>query len=260
MFFHHGKWIVENNKEEKNIKLIIAYDGTGYFGWQRQIDQPTIQGAIEKKIKIMIGKPVSLIASGRTDTGVHALYQVANFKVFSTLTPCVFLKGLNSLLPDSIIIKQAEDVSLDFHARYDAKSKVYEYRIHNEKLQSPFLRHYAWHISRSLDLKAMEECLEIIKGIHDFSSFYSAGDGKINPVRNMIQTEFNLQDSNLLSFNFEANGFLRHMVRNIMGTIVQVGLGEIDIARFIEILASKDRQKAGVMAPPGGLYLKDVRY
>jgi len=251
---------VTESKEEKNIKLSIAYDGTGYFGWQRQLDQPTIQGTIEEKIKIMAGEPISLIASGRTDTGVHAIHQVANFRVVSTLTPPIFLKGLNSLLPDSIIIKEAEHVSLDFHARYDAKSKVYEYRIYNEKLPSPFLRHYAWHVPRLLDLRAMKECLEVVKGTHDFSSFYSAGDGKINPVRNIMRAELNIQDDNILSFHLEANGFLRHMVRNIMGTIVQAGLGEINTARFIEILVSRDRQKAGVMAPPGGLYLKDVRY
>jgi len=251
---------VTNSKDEKNIKLTIAYDGTGYFGWQRQPNQPTIQGTIEERIKIMVRKPVSLIASGRTDTGVHAIHQVANFIVVSTLTPSIFLKGLNSLLPKSIIIKEAEYVSLDFHARYDAKSKVYEYRIYNEKLPSPFLRHYAWHVSRLLDLHTMEECLEAVKGTHDFSSFYSAGDGEISPVRNIMQAELHIQDNNLLSFYLEANGFLRHMVRNIMGTIVQAGLGEISTARFIEILASKDRQKAGVMAPPGGLYLKDVRY
>jgi tRNA pseudouridine38-40 synthase len=248
------------NREEKNIKLAITYDGTGYFGWQRQLNKPTIQGTIEKKIKIMVGKSVSLIASGRTDAGVHALHQVANFRVSSTITPLIFLKGLNSLLPDSIIIKEAEYVPIDFHARYNAKSKVYEYRVDNERLQSPFLRHYAWHISRLLDLQAMEECLEIIKGAHNFSSFFSAGDGKIDPVRNMIQAELEIRKGNLLSFNFEANGFLRHMVRNIMGTIVKAGLGEISIARFSEILESKDRQKAGAKAPAGGLYLKDVRY
>ncbi len=248
------------NREEKNIKLAITYDGTGYFGWQRQLNKPTIQGTIEKKIKIMVGKSVSLIASGRTDAGVHALHQVANFRVSSTITPLIFLKGLNSLLPDSIIIKEAEYVPIDFHARYNAKSKVYEYRVDNERLQSPFLRHYAWHISRLLDLQAMEECLEIIKGAHNFSSFFSAGDGKIDPVRNIIQAELEIRKVNLLSFNFEANGFLRHMVRNIMGTIVKAGLGEISIARFSEILESKDRQKAGAKAPAGGLYLKDVRY
>ncbi len=249
-----------NNIEEKNIQLIIVYDGTGYFGWQRQLDQPTIQGTIEEKIGLMVGKPVSLIASGRTDAGVHALHQVANFRTSSTITPSVFLKGLNSLLPDSIIIKEAEYVHFDFHARYDAKTKIYEYRIHNEKTRSPFLRHYAWHIPRLLDLQAMEKCLDIVQGIHDFSSFCSAGNGEINPVRNMTQTKLKIHNDNMLSFYFEANGFLRHMVRNIMGTIVKVGLGEISIARFIEILESKDRQEAGAKAPPGGLYLVNVLY
>lgn len=249
-----------NNREEKNIKLVIAYDGTGYFGWQRQINRPTIQGTIEEKIEIMVGKHVSLIASGRTDAGVHALHQVANFRVSSAITPDVFLKALNSLLTDSIIIKEAEYVPLDFHARYNAKSKVYEYRIYNEKIQSPFLRNYAWHIFRLLDLKAMEECLEIIKGAHDFSSFSSTGDAKIDPVRTIIQAKLRIQKDNLLRFNFEANGFLRHMVRNIMGTIVKAGLGEISVDSFCEILESSDRQKVGAKAPPGGLYLKDVRY
>ncbi len=249
-----------NDKEEENIKLVIAYDGSGYFGWQRQINKATIQGTIEEKIKIMVGKPVSLIASGRTDAGVHAFHQVANFKVSTAITPPIFLRALNSLLPDSIIIKEAGYVPLDFHARYDVKSKVYEYRIYRERLQSPFLRHYAWHISRLLDLNAMKECLEIIKGTHDFSSFCSAGAEKIDPVRNIIQAKLEIRKDKLLSFNFEANGFLRHMVRNIMGTIAKVGLGEISIARFIKIFETKDRQKAGAKAPPGGLYLKDVRY
>jgi tRNA pseudouridine38-40 synthase len=251
---------VVNSGGEKNIRLIITYEGTGYFGWQRQVNRPTIQGTIEEKIGIMVGKPVSIIGAGRTDAGVHALFQVANFRVFSTITPPVFLKALNSMLPDSIIIKGAEYVPLDFHARYDAKSKVYEYRIYNEKLSSPFLRNYVWHISRLLDLRAMEECLGIIKGAHDFSHFCSAGDGKIDPVRNMIQAGLKPQKDSLLIFNFEANGFLRHMVRNIMGTIVKVGLGEISTAHFAEILESKNRRHPMAKAPPGGLYLKDVRY
>jgi tRNA pseudouridine38-40 synthase len=251
---------VINNTEEKNIKLIIAYDGTGYFGWQRQPNQPTIQSAIEEKIGLMVGKPISLIASGRTDAGVHALHQVANFRSSSTIAPSAFLKALNSLLPDSIIIKEAEYIHFDFHARYDAKSKIYEYRIYNEKTKSPFLRHYAWHMPRSLDLQAMEKCLDIVQGTHDFSSFCSAGNGEINPIRNMAQAKLKIHDSNMLSFYFEANGFLRHMVRNIMGAIVKVGLGEISIARFIEILESKDRQESGAKAPPGGLYLVNVLY
>jgi tRNA pseudouridine38-40 synthase len=252
--------IVAEKEGQKNIKLVIAYDGTGYFGWQRQPNQPTIQGTIEEKIGLMVGTPVALIGSGRTDAGVHAFNQVANFRVSTALTPPVFLKGLNSLLPESIIIKQAEYVPLDFHARYDAKSKTYEYRIYNGELPSPFLRHYAWHISRSLDVTPMKECLEIITGTHDFSTFCSGGDGQTNAVRTMIQAALSIREGDLLLFEFEANGFLRHMVRNIMGTIAKAGLGETSVEAFHEILDSKDRQKAEAKAPPGGLYLKDVRY
>ncbi len=252
--------MVGEEQGQKNIKLVIAYDGTGYLGWQRQPDQPTIQRTIEEKIGLMVGTPVTLIGSGRTDAGVHALNQVANFRASTALTPPVFFKGLNSLLPESIIIKQAEYVPLDFHARYDAKSKVYEYRIYNGELRSPFLRHYAWHISRSLDITAMKECLEIITGTHDFSAFRSAGDGEPNAVRTMTQAALSIREGNLLAVEFEANGFLRHMVRNIMGTIAKAGRGEMSVEGFHEILESKDRQKAEAKAPPGGLYLKDVRY
>ncbi len=252
--------MVENNLEQKNIKLIIAYDGTTFFGWQRQKDKPTIQGTIEEKIATMVGEPVSLIGAGRTDAGVHALHQVANFRISSPLTPPIFFKALNSLLPPTIIIKEAGYVPIDFHARYDAKSKVYEYRILNEDLHSPFLRHYAWQISRSLDVSVMKECLQIIRGAHDFSSFCSPGDGKINPVRTVIQAELEIEKSDLLTFILEANGFLRYMVRNLIGTIVRVGLGRLSVDGFAEILESRDRRHPGAKAPPEGLYLKDVKY
>lgn len=248
------------NEGEHNIKLVIAYDGTGYFGWQRQLNQPTIQGTIEEKIGLMVGTPVTLIGSGRTDAGVHAFNQVANFRISTTLTPTIFFKGLNSLLPESIVIKQAEYAPPEFHARYDAKSKVYEYRVFNESLRSPFLRHYAWHIARSLDSKAMKECLDSITGTHDFSAFCSAGDGQTNPIRTMIQASFSIREGSLLVFELEANGFLRHMVRNIMGAVAKTGTGEMSVKEFHEILMSKDRQQAGAKAPPGGLYLKNVRY
>lgn len=247
-------------ENEQNIKLVIAYDGTGYFGWQRQLDHPTIQGIIEEKISLMVGAPVNLIASGRTDAGVHAFHQVANFKVSTNLTPAVFFKGLNSLLPPNITIKKAEYAAPDFHARYDAKSKVYEYWIYNEKLRTPFLRHYAWHIARPLNIGIVKECLDIITGRQDFSTFCSAGDGDTNAVRTMIQTGVTIREGNLVVCEFEANGFLRHMVRNIMGTVAHAGLGEISVNRFHEILESKDRKQAEIKAPPEGLYLKNVKY
>jgi len=248
------------NKAEKNIRLTIAYDGTNYYGWQRQPDKKTIQGLIEEKIGIMVGGYVSLIASGRTDAGVHALNQVANFRVFSTISPYSFFRGLNSLLPDSILIKETQYMPFEFHSRYDAKSKVYEYRVYTDKLQSPFFRHYAWHISRHLNVKQMEECMEIIRGTHDFSAFCSGGGNTNDPVRNIITADIETYGHNWLYFTFEANGFLRHMVRNIMGTIIMAGLCEISVDCFRDIMESKDRQKAGVKAPPGGLYLKDVKY
>lgn len=248
------------DKTEKNIRLTIAYDGTGYYGWQRQPDKKTIQGIIEEKIGIMVGGKVSLIASGRTDAGVHALNQVANFKVSSNITPYSFLKGLNSLLPASILIKEARYMPATFHSRYDAKSKVYEYRVYTDKLESPFLRHYAWHISRSLDLKPMKECMEIIRGIHDFSVFCSDGDNKNENIRTILNTDIITRGPNWLYFVFEADGFLRHMVRNIMGAIIMAGLSEIRVDYFTDILESEYRKKAGIKAPPGGLYLKHVKY
>jgi tRNA pseudouridine38-40 synthase len=251
---------VANNRGQKNIRLIIGYDGTGYFGWQRQTNRLTIQGTIEEKIEMMVREPVTLIGAGRTDAGVHALHQVGNFRVSSAITPPVFLKALNSLLPDDIIIEDAAYVPLDFHARYNAMSKVYEYRIYNEKLRSPFLRHYAWHIPGLLDLQAMGKCLEAIEGTHDFSYFCPARDRKADPVRNMIGTDLKEQQDNLLFFNFEANGFLRHMVRNIVGMIVKVGLGKMSVARFSELVNSRGDGHPSAKAAPGGLYLKQVKY
>ena len=252
--------MVENNNEQRNIKLIIAYDGTSYFGWQRQKDKPTIQGAIEQKIATIAGKPVSLIGAGRTDAGVHALHQVANFRVSSHLTPFVFFKALNALLPDNIIIKEAEHVPFDFHARFDVKSKVYEYRVYNDKLPSPFLRHYAWHIPRPLNLPAMEECLSAIRGTHDFYPFCARGDGVSNTVRTMIEADLEIQSGGFLAFHFEANGFLRYMVRNLVGTIVKVGLGKLGMSEFAGLLNSGDRKHLVLKAPPVGLYWMVVRY
>ena len=144
--------------------------------------------------------------------------------------------------------------------RHDAKSKVYEYRICNEQLRSPFLRNYAWHVQRLLDWQAMEECLKIIRGAHDFSSFCSGAENLDDPVRNMFRAELAMKEGNLMNFEFEANGFLRYMVRTIVGAIVKVGLGEMSVDRFQEIVESSDRQHPGVKAPPWGLYLTDVKY
>ena len=246
--------------EEKNIKLILEYDGTLYHGWQRQTSLPTLQELVEEKIETMTGEAVNLIASGRTDTGVHALYQVANFKTHTHLDPSIVRKGLNALLPADIFIKHAENVPLDFNSRYSAKRKTYEYRILNREEPDIFLRTYAWHIAADLNLEKMSTCLSMLIGRHDFSSFKSSGSGNKDPVREMLRAEIHGPKDDLITFFLEANGFLRHMVRNILGTVVEVGRGKLEINDFKEIFQSKDRKKAGIKAPPQGLFLMMVKY
>lgn len=247
-------------EEKKNIRLILEYDGSRYHGWQRQKGVSTIQEIIEDRIQMMVQGPVKLIASGRTDSGVHALYQVCNFITRSKIDPDSIKRGLNSLVPDDIFIRHAEYTSIDFHSRYSVKSKIYEYRILNQREPNLFLRSYIWHIKGKLDLGEMQKCISLLRGGHDFSAFRSSGSGNTNPVREMMRAELHGPEQGVICFLFEADGFLRHMVRNIVGTIVGVGQGRIGFDEFVEIFQSKDRTMAGIKAPPQGLFLKSVRY
>ena len=246
--------------DEKNIKLILQYDGSCYYGWQRQTSLPTLQELLEEKIETMTGEAVNLIASGRTDTGVHALHQVANFKTQTHLDPSIIKKGLNALLPVDVFVKQADYVPLDFNSRYNAKSKIYEYRILNRKEPDIFLRAYTWHIAAELNVEKMATCLSMLVGRHDFSSFKSSGSDIKDPVREMIKAEIDGPENGLLTFTFEANGFMRHMVRNIMGTLVQVGRGKMEVDEFMDVFRAKDRRNARIKAPAQGLFLKLVKY
>jgi len=247
-------------EDKKNIRLILEYDGSLYHGWQRQKGVSTIQGVMEDRIQLMIKEPVKLMASGRTDAGVHALNQPCNFITRSRIDPESFRRGLNSLLPNDIVIKKAEYAPLDFHSRYHAKSKAYEYRILNQDQPNTFLRNYTWHIRGKLELTGMDRCLSLLKGKHDFSSFRSSGSRNMNPVREMVRAEIHGPEEGIIRLIFEADGFLRHMVRNIVGTVFEVGRGRIDFDQFVEIFQSKDRCMAGIKAPPQGLFLKEVRY
>ncbi len=243
-----------------NIKLTMAYDGSHYHGWQRQSNQMTVQEVIEDNIQKMSGETVKLIASGRTDAGVHAINQVCNFQTRSDLDPEVIRKGLNSLLSDDILITGAEYVPIEFHARYSAKSKTYEYRVLNRKEPDIFRRNYLWHVPMPLDVEEMTRCLSVLRGRYDFSSFKSSGSGNIDPVREVLKAELYGPKNGRLRIVLEAEGFLRHMVRNIVGTVVDAGLGKLSAMRFKVIFESKDRRLAGLKAPAHGLFLINVRY
>jgi tRNA pseudouridine38-40 synthase len=244
----------------KNFKITIEYDGTAYHGWQRQAEDRTVQGEIEKALMTITGNPVSLTGSGRTDAGVHAFGQVANFHCRTRLDHTVFLKGLNSLLPKDIVITECTPVSAEFHARYDVKSKSYHYKILNRTLPAAIFRQYAWHIPKKLDIEAMLRSLHYIIGTHDFKAFEGSGSLRANTVRSVMYADLEKTEDGYLVFKIAGNGFLRFMVRNIVGTLADVGLGKITPNDFNNILLSRDRNRAGVTAPAHGLFLMQVNY
>ncbi len=243
-----------------NLRLVIEYDGTAYQGWQRQKTAPTIQGEIEKALKMMTGKDISLIGSGRTDSGVHALGQTANFHCDTRLSPQTFQNGLNSLLNKDIVIKACEYADEKFHARYDVKSKTYQYRILNRHIPAAVGRQYAWFIRKKLDTDAMRSAAIHLKGTWNFKAFEGAGSPRSHTVRSVFRTDISEQDDGYLIFEIEADGFLKFMVRNIVGTLAETGLGKITPADFRQILLSKDRKFAAATAPPQGLFLVHVTY
>jgi tRNA pseudouridine38-40 synthase len=245
----------------KNFKLIIEYDGTNYHGWQRQAAEPTVQAEIEQALAAMTRSDITLIGAGRTDAGVHALGQAAHFRCETRLDPESILKGLNSLLPPDIVICDCRLVANNFHARFDAQSKIYRYRILNRAARAAVGRSYSWFIHRPLDVRAMQQAAHFIVGRHDFKAFESSGSPRAHTVRHVLAAEWiEAQKQGLLTFQIEADGFLRCMVRNIVGTLVATGLGKIPPAEVATILASRDRRRAAATAPPQGLFMVTVNY
>jgi tRNA pseudouridine38-40 synthase len=244
----------------RNIKLVIEYDGTNYHGWQIQPNAVSIQETIEDRLRTILQENISITASGRTDAGVHALGQVAHFHSESNLNIKNIQRGLNSLLPPDISIKEISDVDHDFHARYGAKSKVYRYIILNQRFSSPLYRNFSWFIHFNLDIELMNKAIQTLKGRHDFSSFKASGCSSHHPVREVSNVSIKESPNRLICLDIEANAFLKQMVRNIVGTIVNVGQGKIGLEEFVEILHAKDRKKAGITAPAKGLFLLKVRY
>jgi tRNA pseudouridine38-40 synthase len=244
----------------KNFKITIEYDGTRYHGWQRQKTDRTIQGEIEKAVLTITGQQVALTGSGRTDAGVHAYAQVANFKCETHLGSQDLFGGLNSLTADDIVITGCEEVEASFHARYDVKSKTYVYKILNRPSPAAIGRQYAWHIRKELNFKAMKAARTHLIGSHDFKAFEGAGSLRAHTTRIVFKASLVEAPDGYLAFEIEADGFLRFMVRNIVGTMVDVGLGKISPIDFKRILESRDRDQAGATAPAHGLFLKNVNY
>ena len=242
-----------------NVKLTIEYDGTNYHGWQVQPNGETIQEILEEAIEKILGVRTRLNGSGRTDAGVHALGQVANFICADGLDPWRLQKGLNALTPGDIVIRQAEVVPDSFDARRDGRSRVYQYRIWNHPCPSAFHRRFSWHVHDLLELSAMQEAIRFLEGEHDFTSFQATGCDAAHPIRKIYHNSLSLQ-GDFLVYTIEATAYLRHMVRNIAGTLVEVGRRERTPAAFAELLWARDRTRAGPTAPPHGLFLMEVKY
>jgi tRNA pseudouridine38-40 synthase len=242
-----------------NTKLTLEYDGTRYHGWQIQANGETIQAVIERAISTFAGETIRVTGSGRTDAGVHALGQVVNFKCGRDLDLRKLLRGLNALTPPDISVIDAVSVPDSFDARRDACSRIYEYRILNRAIPSPFLLNRAWHVHEALEIESIAAAIRSLEGEHDFSSFQAAGCDAAHAVRTVYLASL-ARRGELLVVTIEATAFLRHMVRNIAGTLVEVGRGVRSVGGFKELLELRDRVKAGPTAPPYGLYLLEVKY
>jgi tRNA pseudouridine38-40 synthase len=242
-----------------NIKLTVEYDGTNYHGWQIQPNRESIQAVLERAVSTFLGTPTRVTGSGRTDAGVHALGQVVSFGTEKEFQPHRIRRALNALTPPDITIKEVEVAPDNFDPRRDARSRVYEYWILNRPTPSPFYLNRAWHVHEPLDVEAMRAANRCLIGEHDFSSFRAAGCDAAHPVRKIYQTAID-ERGELLIYRVEATAFLRHMVRNIVGTLVEVGCGERTPESFRELLELRDRTKAGDTAPAHGLFLVEVNY
>jgi|UniRef100_A0A7C5ALN9 tRNA pseudouridine38-40 synthase len=245
---------------QRNVRLTLEYDGTRYHGWQRQKNALTLQEVVEEALERLTGERVRLIASGRTDAGVHARGQVVNFLTLSPLPLRAFLHGLNALLPRDIAVQAAEEAPLDFHARYAARWKTYEYDIINQPVRSPLKERYAWWLAGPLDFLALKEAARLLPGKHDFTAFRAAGSRPGPAVRQVREAFWQKGGEGRLTFTITADGFLRGMVRSLVGTMVEIAKGKYPPHYLKEVLAKGDRRLAGPTAPPQGLFLVKVEY
>jgi tRNA pseudouridine38-40 synthase len=245
---------------DRNILLLIAYDGTGYLGWQRQKEGPTIQGAIEAVLRRVTQESIHLLGAGRTDAGVHAWGQVANFRMTSGVDSVKIEAALKALLPRDILIRQVREVALEFHARYSSQAKVYDYFIWNRQPLPPFFRNYVWWVKEPLSWPLIKTALSLLKGEQDFSSFQTQGSPVSDAVRTIYRADLLATPWGAYRLRFKANGFLRHMVRNMVGLLIRVGLKRVSLKEFEAVIQAKDRSRAGEMAQARGLFLRKVFY
>lgn len=243
----------------RNIKLIIEYDGKEFNGWQKQPDKLNIQGTIERAIGEITGEVIELNASGRTDAGVHALGQVANFKTESNIPIEKMAIAINSRLKKSIVIKSAEEVEERFHSRLSCKKKTYRYIINNSYQGTAIYRNLECHIATKLDVEKMKEAAKFFEGEHDFKAFKASGTSSKSSVRTIYKAEVYSEDDRIY-IELTGNGFLYNMVRIISGTLVDVGLGKIQPEDIPQIIKSEKRENAGKTLPAHGLYLVEVCY
>lgn len=285
----NGKEHCHNDSSMKNIRLTIAYDGTNYVGWQMQPNGVSIQSVVERAIEELTGSHARLLVAGRTDSGVHAIGQVANFETNSDIPIDAYRDGLQHHLPRDIVIHDAREVDPNFHATHSAKRKRYRYVIHNRRVPNPLVRNYAWHYRGKLDTDSMNEAAQVLLGTHDFRSFESHFPNKATSVRTVFEVAVyrtsgwpvwnnerlesdkresieshsvseQASDAEFICFDIVADGFLYNMVRAIIGTLIQVGRREWDADNVRRIIDAQDRSQAGETAPPHGLYLVHVDY
>ncbi|MCM8801519.1 MAG: tRNA pseudouridine(38-40) synthase TruA [Candidatus Omnitrophica bacterium] len=245
----------------RNLKLIIEYDGSNYCGWQKQRNnkKKSIQQVLEDTLQKILNEKIKIIGSGRTDAGVHALSQVANFKTNSKISLPKLKKALNALLPEDIVIKQIKRVPLDFHSRFDAKTKLYRYVILNRPYRSAFLRKRVYFYPYPLDINLMHKEAKVLLGRHDFKAFQAVDKKERSSIRT-IKKLIIKKEKDLIIIDIEADGFLYNMVRNIVGTLIEIGRGRFSKGDLKKILLLGDRKKAGFTAPAMGLYLVKVKY
>ncbi len=246
------------------FKITLAYDGTGLVGWQRQASGVSVQALLEDALRELADRDITVTGAGRTDAGVHALGQVAGFSLERKIDAAALKRALNARLPAAVRVMAAEEASPAFHARFGARAKSYRYRIWNAETITPFERAYAWHLPGEFDVERITAAARLLEGTHDFAAFQASGSSTKTTVRTVSSSHIITADEGSTTppilYEVTGDGFLRHMVRTIVGTLVEIGRGRRPIEWIADVLASRERARAGPTAPPEGLFLVSVEY